>query len=69
MHIKRVSKATRLRLEAIATSELFIETLKKRGRDHLDFPECSVIGIMRALKRSYWLGVESQKASSFTLKK
>ena len=49
MPIKRVSKATRIKLEKIAKSEFFIETVKVRGRDHLDFHECSVISIMNAL--------------------
>ena len=62
MHIKKVSKAMRLELEAIAKSELLVKTLKVRGMDDLDFPECSVIGIMKALKRAYWLGVEMQKS-------
>ena len=66
MHIKKVSKAMRLELEAIAKSELLVKTLKVRGMDDLDFPECSVIGIMKALKRAYWLGVETEQKSSRT---
>jgi hypothetical protein len=43
--------------EAIARECLGIETLALRNRDHLDFHDCSVTGIKRALERAYAAGV------------
>ena len=45
--------------ERIARETLFVDTLKTRGRDHLDFPECSVTGLRDALKQAYELGVRN----------
>ena len=44
--------------ERIARETLFVDTLETRGRDCLDFPECSVAGLRKALERAYRLGLE-----------
>jgi hypothetical protein len=44
-------------LARIAREELGIETLVERGRDRPDFHDVGVMGLRRALKRAYQLGV------------
>lgn len=60
MTTKKITQQICQKLEKIAKSEIGLETPQERGRDHLNFPECSVLGIMDALKRAYWLGVETE---------
>lgn len=43
-------------LEGIAKKELFIETLRTRNRDRYDFVDCSVWGILAALRIAYEAG-------------
>jgi hypothetical protein len=43
-------------LEEIAKKELFIETLRTRNRDRYDFVDCSVWGILAALRAAYEAG-------------
>ena len=40
-------------VEDLAKTELNIETLGVRGRDHLDFHEVGVVSLRRALERAY----------------
>jgi len=49
---KRIEK----KLEKIAKEELFIETLKTRNSDALDFHDVSVWGVKKALKLAFELG-------------
>lgn len=48
-------------IEKIAQEQLWIETLKTRNSDDLDFHECSVWGIKEALKQAYEAGQAAQK--------
>lgn len=40
----------------IAREHLLIETLEQRNRDHLDFHEVGVVGVVRALDAAYRAG-------------
>jgi hypothetical protein len=46
-------------LEAIASRHCDVETLQARGRDCLDFPEVSVVGLHKALLAAYALGLQA----------
>lgn len=43
-------------LAAIAKKHLHLSSLAERGRDHLDFHDCHVVGIKRALEAAYEAG-------------
>ncbi|MEX2388418.1 MAG: hypothetical protein WD534_11090 [Phycisphaeraceae bacterium] len=46
----------------IVIEELDIYTLCERGRDHLDFPEVSVVSLRRAMERAYLEGMQRSAA-------
>ncbi len=46
----------------IAKEHLSIETLELQGRDRLDFHDCWVGGISRALEAAYKAGRDDEKA-------
>jgi hypothetical protein len=59
---KIFSKKLLGKLTKIANDSLFIETLETRNRDHLDFHEVSVWGLLDALNKAYELGkVDARK--------
>ncbi|MDD4204358.1 MAG: hypothetical protein PHF62_04480 [Acholeplasmataceae bacterium] len=59
---KIISKNLHDKLTKIANDCLFIETLETRNRDHLDFHEVSVWGLLDALNKAYELGkVDARK--------
>ena len=46
-------------LDAVARHHLHVETLETRGRDSLDFHDCSVAGIKAALEAAWRQGFEA----------
>ena len=59
---KIISKNLHDKLTKIANDSLLIETLETRNRDHLDFHEVSVLGLLDALNKAYELGkVDARK--------
>jgi len=56
MKKKTISRQTDKLIELIAKEELGIVTLKVRKSDRLDFHECSVTSIKKALQRAYDIG-------------
>lgn len=54
-------------LDAIASSELGIETLEPRGRDSLDFHDVGVVRLRRALHRAYLTGCDATAARIFRI--
>ena len=49
------------KLTKIANDCLYIETLETRNRDHLDFHEVSVWGLLDALNKAYDLGKKEKE--------
>jgi hypothetical protein len=48
-------------IKKIAKEELSIETLESRNLDSLDFHDCSVWAIEKALEKAYEAGAQSVK--------
>lgn len=62
---KRIAAKARETADKLAKSELFIDTLDERGRDGLDFHDCGVVGIRKALEAAYRAGLaDGLKAGS-----
>jgi len=49
-----------IQIERIAQRRLGFETLKARGRDHLDFKEVNCVTLAQALHEAYQLGLDNR---------